>query len=156
MFSSHKPLTSKDSLIREYSMFSARTLFLTLSFIIPGIALAQTPGGMDQAQIEKMMQGMSQMAACYQNLDQEKLKALGAEAQAMEKELNRLCADGQRDEAQRQAMAFGLKFAGSEEFQQLRQCGEMAASAMPAIPDYSVYADPESADFKNRHVCDDR
>jgi len=112
---------------------------------------------MDQAQMEKMMQGMAQMAACFENLDQDKLNALAEEGQAVEKELKQLCADGKRAQAQTKAMAFGMKFLQSEEFQQVKQCGEMAQGMMPEIPDYSVYADEDSAveDMKSRHVCDD-
>lgn len=117
---------------------------------------ASATAQMDQAQMEKMMQGMAQMAACFENLDQEKLNALAEEGQAVEAELKQLCADGKRAQAQTKAISFGMKFMNSEEFQQVKQCGEMAQGMMPEIPDYSIYNDdPDIEDIKNRHVCDD-
>ena len=108
---------------------------------------------MNEEQMQQMMQGMSQMANCFQNLDQSKLEAMAAEAEEKQKELKQLCADGKRDEAQREAMAFGMKFMQSDEFRQLQQCGEMARGMMPEMPDYSVYDTDGEGD--SRHICDD-
>lgn len=127
---------------------------LSVCFYV-GAALAQQPAGMNEAQLQGMMQGMAQMAACFQNLDQDKLNALAEEGKAVEKELKQLCADGERDQAQARAMEYGLKFMDSEEFKQLKQCGDMAQQMMPQMPDYSAYADPDSEENKNRHVCDE-
>lgn len=107
------------------------------------------------ANVDQMMQGMAQMAACFQNIDQDKLAAVGQEAQTLEKELKQLCANGEREQAQDRAVSFALKVAESKDFQQLKQCGEMASQMMPQLPDYADYADPESEAYKNRHVCDE-
>jgi hypothetical protein len=124
-------------------------------FLSTTMALAENPQGMNEAQLQGMMQGMAAMAACFQNLDQGKLNALAEEGKVVEKELKQLCAAGERDKAQSKAMAYGLKFAASAEFQQLKQCGDMAQQMMPNMPDYSAYADPDSEENKNRHVCDE-
>ena len=115
-------------------------------------AAAQNPQGMSQEQLEQMMQGMNQMASCFQSIDQERLETMSREAEAKQAELKQLCADGQRDQAQQEAMAYGMKMMESEEFKQLQKCGEMAGAMMPEM-DYSVYQ--TDGEGESRHVCDD-
>jgi len=131
-------------------MSAIKKVFPVLCMLLTVPVMAQNPNSMDQ-----LMQGAAQMATCFQNLDQDKLSAMAEEGQAMEKELKQLCAAGERDKAQAKAMEYGVKFMASEEFKQLMQCGEMAKQMMPQMPDYSAYTDPESDDYKNRHVCDE-
>jgi len=134
----------------KFSMFLPATL-LAASLSVG----AQTPAPGERGSMESMMQGAAQMAACFQNLDQDKLRAMGEEGKAMQAQLKQLCAAGEREQAQEMAMGYGMKFIASEEFQKLQQCGELAQQMMPALPDYAAYADPDSEENQNRHVCDD-
>lgn len=115
---------------------------------------AQQPEAMSEEKMQQMMQGMAQMASCFQNIDQGKLKVLTDESQTVQAELKQLCAAGERDQAQQKAIAFGQKFIESEEFQQLKQCGEAAQGMMPNMPDYASYQDGEDG-VESRHVCDE-
>lgn len=129
-----------------------------LLFVLPvlgaGLAWGQGQGGPDGQQMERAMQGMGEMMACMQKVDQQEMRALGERAQAMEKEMKALCAEGRRDEAQQRAMEFGSDMAQSESFQQLRECGEMAQQALAQMPDYSEYYDSSDGDGSPPHVCD--
>lgn len=138
-------------------MKTIKTIILPFAVLLltPLTGLSQAPGGMSESQMQEMMQGMAQMAACMQDIDQDRLDALAEEGKAVEQELKQLCSAGERDEAQAKAMEYGKKFMNSPEMNQLRQCGEMARQMLSTIPDYSVYTDPESEEFENRHVCDD-
>ena len=137
-------------------IFTRLTGIFSALVVIPVYAqYPQHPQGMTQEQMQQMMQGMMNMAGCYQNIDQQKLEAMGREAQAKEKELKALCAKGERDKAQQEAMTYAQKYMNSEEFQQIKACGEMARGMMPAMPDYSVYISKDSGDDSNRHICDD-
>lgn len=116
---------------------------------------AQYPQGMTEEQMQQMMQSMMGMANCYQNIDQEKLDALSREAEAKHRELKALCAAGKRDKAQQEAITYGLKYMQSDEYKQIKACGEMAQGMMPKLPDYSVYHSKNDANASSRHVCDD-
>ncbi|MCC6201374.1 MAG: hypothetical protein IT494_00035 [Gammaproteobacteria bacterium] len=83
-------------------------------------------------QMQQMMGPTNQMMSCLANIDQSKLEVLGARAEAGQQELKKLCAAGQRDAAQRQAMAMAKEYAASPDFQALAKCGEMAKNMMPA------------------------
>jgi len=126
---------------------------IALLLVCAGPVCAQQNGAPDDAQLQQMMQGMSQMAACFQNIDQDRLEAMGKESKAKEKEIKQLCADGKRDEAQSEAMAFGQSLMNSEEFKQLQQCGEMGRSMMPDMSRFTA-SDDEDGNGP-RHVCDD-
>ena len=130
-------------------------IILIVSLLVFSPLYAQYPQGMTQEQMQQMMQGMMGVANCYQNIDQQKLEAMGREAQAKEKELKALCAKGERAKAQQEAIAYGQKYMNSAEFQQIKACGEMAKGMMPNMPDYSVYNSKDSGDYSKRHICDD-
>ena len=123
--------------------------------LVASSVFAQAPQGMDSQRMQAMMEGMAQMAACYEKLDQGKLEALAEEGKALEEELKGLCAQGERDRAQQAAVEYGLRFMGSDEFQLLKSCGEMAGQFTANMPDYSVYADEAESSAQNRHVCDE-
>gem|GEM_PF-363061 len=143
------------SLIKENTVTLSKKNLAALLLFCGGSAMAQNSAAMDETQLQGMMQGAAQMAACFQNLDQDKLNALAEEGKVMQSELKQLCAAGERDQAQAKAMEYGLKFMNSDEFKQLQQCGEMAKQMMPQMPDYTKYADPDSEENVNRHVCDE-
>lgn len=103
---------------------------------------------MTQEQIDLMMRGMAQMQNCFAQLDPAKLDALGKEAEAAEATISQLCAAGKRDEAQQAALQYGQTMLQSQEFEQLRACGEQAAMMMPGIMSWTEEGDEDT------HVCD--
>lgn len=133
-------------------MFKRNTLIALLA-LAPAAHLGAQQG-MSEEQMQQMMQGAMEMANCFQTIDQEKMQAMVQKGEALEKELRQLCADGERDHAQRKAVAFGREFASSDEFKQLQQCGEMARRMIDGMPDYLKGVMPEDGNGDNRHVCD--
>lgn len=127
---------------------------LVLPLLGAGVVWGQGQGGYDGQQMNRMMQGMGEMMACMQQVDQKELQALGERAQAMEKEMKGLCAEGRRDEAQQRAMEFGRDMAQSESYTQLRECGEMAEQALAEMPDYTDYYGSSDEGGAPPHVCD--
>lgn len=105
-----------------------------------------------QAQMQQMMGAANQMMSCIGNIDQSRLEALGKRAEAGQQQLQKLCAAGQRDAAQREAMAMAKEFGESPDFQALAKCGEMAKNMMPA---YLLGGAAGGSDgTKQQHVCD--
>ena len=135
-----------------YKLKGVLVFFLSVFSLASG---AQDGGGMSQERMQQMMQGMSGMASCFQNLDQNELQAMADRGKAKHEELKQLCASGKRDEAQREAMAFAMEYMNSDVMKQLQTCGEMAQARMPKMPDYAAYADASGDGAGARHVCDD-
>ena len=124
------------------------TLFIIL-FSSTGFAANQSP--MNQPNMQNMMQVMQQVQQCMAGIDQTKLNELQAQSEKFEQELNALCAQGQRDKAQKQALAFGRKMAADPTMKQMRTCGEMAQGALPMMDMGKTYDEKE---YANKHVCD--
>lgn len=73
--------------------------------LFPVVAAAQNQG-MNGVDMQVMMQKMQEMQQCMAKIDQNELEALGEESEKFEQELNELCANGERDKAQKKAMAY--------------------------------------------------
>jgi UTP:GlnB (protein PII) uridylyltransferase len=126
-----------------------KILSIIILLIMPAIASAQNYRGMNEQDMQKMMQQMQEMETCMQNIDQTKLKALEQRSNQFEAEMKSLCADGRRDEAQTKAIAFGREFSTDPTIQAMRKCGELMQGVMPVMP----FMD-EDEDYSSRHVCD--
>ncbi len=118
---------------------------------LPLTATAQPPG-MNQQDMQKMMEGMQKMQECMRNVDQSAMEAMASKAEAIEKRIQTLCQAGRRDQAQNLAIDFGRKMASSEAMKQMRQCGEMMRGRMPEMAPKTTL--PSEEELKKRHICD--
>ena len=128
-----------------------RILTGVVSVILPAIALAQNYPGMNQDDMQNMMQQMQKMQACMQEVDQSRLKEFEQQGQAVEREVKALCSAGKRDEAQNKAMEFGRQVATDPDMQKIMECGKMMSSAMPKMPYREQASEPDAS---SSHVCD--
>lgn len=126
-----------------------KKLAMIIFLAIPTTGIAQKYQGMNEADIQKMMQKMEKMQACMEKIDQSKMKSLEQRAQKMEAEVKSLCASGKRDQAQKKAIAFGKDLSSDPTVKSLMKCGEMMKGTLPDI----VFADLEKAGA-DHHVCD--
>lgn len=113
-------------------------------------AFAQTAPS--QADIERMMKGMQAMQQCMSGLDESALERLERRGNSIEAEVNKLCAAGKRDEAQRKAMAFATEFRNDPTAARMLGCTEQMRDMMPPMP-YASWGD--EGDDAQGHVCDD-
>ena len=126
-----------------------KKLTISLLLLAPIMSHAQNYPGMNEADMQKMMQQMEKMQSCMEKVDQSKLKALEQRSKKMEAEIKSLCASGKRDKAQQQAIAFGKEIANDASIKSMMKCGEIMKDAMPQISFTGV--DSENT---NVHVCD--
>ncbi|MDF1879868.1 hypothetical protein JHD50_00895, partial [Sulfurimonas sp. MAG313] len=79
---------------------------MKLLFLIP-LALiqvfAQNIQGIDEQQMQKMMAGLQDLQVCMSKLDMSALQKMQTEAINTEKDVKEMCANGQRDKAQKVA-----------------------------------------------------
>ncbi len=131
--------------------------FLSGLFFVLGsaTALAQ-PQGINEADMQKMMQQAQKMQACMANVDRSKLKELENKGRQLEAEINELCAAGKRDEALSTAMREGLKMSNDPAVKAMRECSDLMpdiSSMMPKIP-YPGGNGGEDKDESDGHICD--
>lgn len=121
--------------------------------LLPFTALAQNFQGMNQADMQKMMQQMQKMQTCMEGIDQSKLEAMESRSRQMEAEVKNLCAAGKRDAAQEKAIAFSREMAADATLKRMQQCGKMMQGAMPE----SIFTDLTDPDREQseKHVCDE-
>ena len=127
---------------------------LSLCFMMAP-ALAQTPQGMSQQDMQTMMQAAQQMMACMSQVDQTEVKQLEQRSNEMEAEIDSLCKAGKRDEAQEKALAFSKEIMASPAMQQMKECGKQfeGMKGMESImPKMGI--DAIEKELKENHVCD--
>ena len=90
-----------------------------LSLLLPVTAIAQNYEGMNERDMQNMMQQMEKMQTCMQGIDQSRLEAFEQRASTLEAEVKSLCASGKRDDAQQQAMDFGQEVASNPDIQKM-------------------------------------
>jgi hypothetical protein len=122
-----------------------------LSLLVAASASARNYPGMSERDMQNMMQQMQGAQTCMEGIDQSRLQAFEQQARKVESEVKSLCANGKRDAAQTEAVAFAQKLAGDPDIQKIRQCSEMMSGMMPAMPFMDQAGGPDAS---TAHVCD--
>ena len=123
-----------------------------LSLLLPALAGAQGYPGMSEADMQKMMQQMQEMQTCMQGIDQSGLKAFEQRAGTMEAKVKSLCAEGKRNAAEKEVMAFAREIAANPDIQKMRKCSEKMQDVMPQMPYMNHTGEPDKSAV---HVCDE-
>ena len=122
---------------------------ICLLLLIPIVTYAQNYPGMNEEDMQKMMQQMKEMESCMKSVDQAKLKLLEKQAYKFEAEVKSLCASGKRKEAQEKAISFGKEMEKGQTMQIMRRCSEKMRGMMPKMPFMEQHKDRSG-----NHVCD--
>ena len=122
---------------------------LLVLFLFPLSALAQGNAGMSPDMM-KMMEQAQKAQLCMQEIDVAALEDMSNEGKQMESRIKSLCAAGDRDQAQEEAIAFSRKMMATPSMQQMRTCSEHLRGILPRMP-----FDNFEEEFANRHICDE-
>jgi len=98
-----------------------------------------------------MMVQMQKMQDCMQKIDRNEITAAEQLAKKLAAKVKALCDQGERDQAQEEAITFSKKLAKTPALQELRRCSEMATGAAPMIPLLDQYKPDNFIDY---NVCD--
>lgn len=133
-----------------------KTTSTILLLLLPIVVFAQNYPGMNEADMQKMMQQMQQMQGCMENVDRKKLKVLEVRAHEMEANVKSLCADGERDQAQDDVIAFAKEMSKDPTLREMKKCGEKMQSIMSNMPKmpYVDMGKGKAKDYSRSHVCD--
>ena len=129
-----------------------KKLFFALMLGIPALAQAQN---MSEQDMQKMMASMQEMQACMQAIDQQALKQLEKDSEAIDAEIDQLCQAGKRDEAQDKALDYSRKMMQEPAVVQLRKCTENMQVAMQGmLPEQQPVFENLEEELKDKHICD--
>ena len=123
-----------------------RQCILIVSGLAATVVVADEP---DQAAIQRMMEQAQALQACFAKADQQALAELRTKGEAMAAEMKAMCAAGERDAAQAQALTYAREMAASPVVKSLADCGDLVKS-MLILPLASAAAEGQ----KLPHVCD--
>jgi phosphoribosylaminoimidazole carboxylase (NCAIR synthetase) len=127
-----------------------KTCIVICVLLLPAAVLAQYPQGMNETDVQQMMQQAQAMQACMENVDQTALQKFEQRALEVNEKIKSLCAAGERDKAQSLAMDFGKEAENNQAVQEMKKCGELAKDMMPQqMPE--AY---EEMDYSSKHICD--
>lgn len=112
---------------------------------------AKNNAGMDQQQMQAMMQKAQEMQTCMQNVDESEMQAFQQRAEKMGAEVKALCAAGKRGDAQSKLISYAKELNNDTTMQTLKKCGEIMQGMMPEV---SRIAQTHERDNPQSHICD--
>ncbi len=104
-----------------------------------------------QQLMQQMINGAATMQRCYQDAGGEAgVRELQAKGQAVKTQVETLCAEGKRDQAQAYALAQAREMEKDPRIGKLKQCAQDLSGQFPFMQHLS---DPD-AYLANNHICD--
>ena len=124
---------------------------LLVALLSCGLGQSVAAQGMDQAQMQQMMENAQKMQACMSEVDQSAMEAMAREAQTFHAEIKALCAAGKRDQAMSDAMRFGKRVSASPEMLKMQVCQKHMQGMMPDM----LRGLPDPKNPGTSHICDE-
>ncbi|MFW2365576.1 MAG: hypothetical protein ACN4GW_04120 [Desulforhopalus sp.] len=125
---------------------------LIFFFIVmfPATLVAQNYPTLNQGDMQNMMQKMQAMQQCMESIDQTQLKELQNQSEQFKQQVDTLCDEGKRDQAQKLAMNFAKEIGKNPSMKKMQECSKLAQGAIPGME--QVF---EEKDYSQHHVCDE-
>jgi hypothetical protein len=120
-----------------------------LLVLYASLAFSAPPEEMNEEQMQQLYENAQKMQECYAQIDHQAMDALAVKGNRIHHEIKALCEDGNHEEAQEKAAAYGKEMASSDAMQALQKCGEninLTIQQMVKL-DYGENG-------KAEHVCD--
>ena len=120
----------------------------------PLLALGQDTGGLDlgnldAAKLQAMMEQAEIVQACLAKVDQTRLQSLQAAAEEEGTQIDALCQEGKRDEAQAKAVAYGQQMINEPLVRELQTCVGIPDLTLPL----ALWAQAGKDGSSESHVC---
>lgn len=123
------------------------------AFATPEQAPAGAPGvNMTPQQMQEMIVGAAKMQACMKKLDPTVFQRMNNDGYAMQQRVAELCTTGEREQAQKEAIAYGQKVKASQDYQLVQKC---ASPMMRQVAEgFFAFAEQQKEGEETVHVCD--
>jgi len=119
---------------------------LTSLVLTSSLLLSDQMPSMNGQNMELMMQDMQKMQSCMAKVNFDSLAGLQEKAFSVQKEIEQMCKQGQRDKAQQTAISFSNEVMAFPAVVQLKACSK--GTSMESMMEMS------KQDFEKNHVCD--
>ncbi|MDH5784301.1 MAG: hypothetical protein OEZ16_01675 [Chromatiales bacterium] len=126
-------------------------IFVTL-FLVSALSHAAAPQGMNQADMQKMMEQMSKFQTCIEKIDKKQLKEMEREQKKFEDNARKLCTDGKRDEAEKLALSYSIEMSKKPVLEELSKCGKIVEGMAQGMP-VTVATDYKKEE-RTKHICE--
>ncbi|NOY71850.1 MAG: hypothetical protein GXP14_05650 [Gammaproteobacteria bacterium] len=127
-----------------------RKIIYLMTCLFSVAVFAEGNSGMQMDMQQKMMEQLKKAQNCMQNIDSSVFDKLEQEGKKMDAEVKLLCADGQRDEAQKKAMDYAKEVMNRPAIKKMKKCSEILDGMASKMP-----FDDIDKKFQDRHVCDE-
>ncbi|MFO1436063.1 MAG: hypothetical protein U1F34_06850 [Gammaproteobacteria bacterium] len=130
-------------------------LFLGMTLGAGAVQAQEPPAQINDEQMKAVMEYAQQVQACMNKVDQSEIEKMQDEGNAREAEVRKLCAAGQRDDAQTKAIAYSKELMAKPPIKEMQQC----LKSIKRPQSTGVENEPNSiTDFTDisdhQHVCD--
>jgi len=126
-----------------------RALFV-IALLLPTALLAQNFGGLNQEDMQKMMQQAKAAQECMAKIDQSQLSELQVRSEELATEVRELCKSGDEEQARSKAVEYAKELEADPTVQQLKECSGLIDQQIPAMA-WAELANPSST---NTDVCE--
>lgn len=133
-----------------------KTIITLLCLVFPVVVSAQSQG-MNEIDMQKLGQAMQEMMECMAQIDQAELAKLEEKSEQFDQEIEQLCREGKRKQAQEKVIAFSKEMRNNPALKQMEKCGEI--NKKYGLPQDE---DEDSSSFlgndfesSGHHVCDE-
>ena len=127
-----------------------KILGIAISLLLPIISYAEEPAAIGEGNMQMMAERMQEMQKCMNSINKSDLEKVEKRSIQFEKKIRSLCAKGERDQAQKEALSYGEKISAMPGMQSMKKCAENTQGMMQAMP-----MPGQDMDFSNRHACDE-
>lgn len=127
-----------------------KKLIFFVMAIFPASLAAQNYPSLNQGDMQNMMQKMQEMQQCMESIDQTQLDRIQSRSEQFKKEVDALCGEGKRDQAQKLAMNFAKEIGKDPLMKKMQECSKLAQGVMP-----DMVQKFEEKDYSQHHVCDE-
>lgn len=127
-----------------------RAFIFFIIAMFPATLAAQNYPNLNQGDMQNMMQKMQAMQQCMESIDQAQLQELQNRSEQFKQQVDTLCVDGKRDQAQKLAMRFAKEIGNNPSMKKMKECSKLAQGAIPGMN--QVF---EEKDYSQYHVCDE-
>lgn len=126
-----------------------KLIFFVIAIFPVSLAAKNYPS-LNQGDMQNMMQKMQEMQQCMESIDQTQLDRIQSRSEQFKKEVDALCGEGKRDQAQKLAMNFAKEIGKDPSMKKMQECSKLAQGVMP-----DMVQKLEEKDYSQHHVCDE-
>lgn len=128
-----------------------KKVMFILFLVTPFSLFAQNPLGINEGSLQNLNQSLQHLQSCMTGIDPTALLSIQKEAQQLKREIDTLCRNKKRHEAQAKAIASSKALMTNPVIQKFKQCGQ----SITEIASSEAYLSAlQKTGASKQHICD--